>query len=734
MARHQDTIGTTVARAPVYATYFEGADAAPSTLTNYTISPGDSFQGYIGYNDEDFVRISLTAGQSYTITVTGGTLDDPFVGLFSGSGNLLDWDDDSAGGLNPRLSYTATYTGTYYIDVTSFDVAAGITPTDFGTYTLSVSGTATPTLDQMASYLAWEFWWDQSEFPARFDTSASNQLTVNISGLTAGGMQLARWAMDVWESYANIRFVETTGSADITFQDHETGAFTTSNTYIGPAPAYEDFMSSATVNIDSSWLSLYGDEFGSYSHGTYVHELGHALGLGHMGNYNTVATYGIDETFINDSVQLSVMSYFTQSENTSTNASDAEPVSPMMVDVIAIQYLYGAPVSGSPTWGNTTWGIGTNMTGFWADLASLLNGTAPASIDAGNDFALTIYDVGGVDTLNLSFSTDNDRVDLNDTAFSDVGGLIGNLGIARGTVIENLVTGSGHDTVTGNEANNRIVTGAGNDSARGESGSDFLDGGLGSDSLFGGLGNDTIFGGGWNDYLVGNIGNDWLRGDNADDTLLGGDGNDILGGNVHNDSLVGGEGDDGLWGGSDNDILEGGNGNDTLGGGHDDDVLYGGNGLDDLRGGGGRDTIYGGGWADRLDGSFSDDLLFGEAGNDTLIGGVGNDTMDGGDLNDVLWGGWGNDILIGGLGADTFIFGGTFGFDRVNDFSVAQGDILRLDDNMWFDTHGALTEAQVLSQFGSVSGANLVFTFGAEVLTLVGMGSAAGFEASIEII
>ena len=75
--------------------------------------------------------------------------------------------------------------------------------------------------------------------------------------------------------------------------------------------------------------------------------------------------------------------------------------------------------------------------------------------------AFTIYDQGGVDLLQLSgFTTDN-RVDLNDESFSDVGGLIGNIGIARDTVIENAILGSGDDTVTGNEADNRIDGGNG---------------------------------------------------------------------------------------------------------------------------------------------------------------------------------------------------------------------------------------------------------------------------------
>ena len=86
------------------------------------------------------------------------------------------------------------------------------------------------------------------------------------------------------------------------------------------------------------------------------------------------------------------MSYFDQDENTLVNASRAVSVGPMIVDILAIQSIYGAPVTGV-TAGNTVWRQGSTLN---IPLATLLgpNGTCAAT---GNKhaFAFTLYDAGG---------------------------------------------------------------------------------------------------------------------------------------------------------------------------------------------------------------------------------------------------------------------------------------------------------------------------------------------------
>ncbi|MFV1493127.1 family 16 glycosylhydrolase [Phaeobacter sp. JH18-32] len=106
--------------------------------------------------------------------------------------------------------------------------------------------------------------------------------------------------------------------------------------------------------------------------------------------------------------------------------------------------------------------------------------------------------------------------------------------------------------------------------------------------------------------------------------------------------------------------------------------LFGGAGADLIHGGDGADQLVGNRGSDHLYGDKGRDILRGKDGDDFLFGGRGRDRLAGGGGDDQLDGGIGRDQLRGGGGADVFIFrqGGTP--DRVNDFSLSQGDVLDL--------------------------------------------------------
>ncbi|MCG7494984.1 M10 family metallopeptidase C-terminal domain-containing protein [Thalassobius sp. Cn5-15] len=696
---------------PNSAALLESDDAGDSVATSYRMEVGDTFSGDLASaGDRDWVAVTLTAGDSYAISLTGDTLSDPYLRLYDGGGRLLASNDDGGASLNSLLNYTVSTTGTYYV------VAGSFADRTTGTYTLAISERDAPepaTLDELATFLTDGYWANNGGRRA-FDTSQSNEITVNLTALTSDGQQLARWALEAWAMVANLRFTEVTSGGQITFDDSESGAFSTSSFSGGQ-------IISSQVNVSTSWVSTYGTSMDSYSLQTYIHEIGHALGLGHQGSYNGNAQYGSDATFTNDSWQMSVMSYFSQTDNPTVNASEGFLPTTMMADIVAIQTLYGAPGGSGLTAGNTTWGANTTLTGSLGQLfTDLANGTTSATY-SGRAVALTIYDQEGWDTLDLSTSTTDDRISLWHSTFSDVRGGIGNLGIARDTVIEQLITGAGSDLISGNWVANTITANGGND------------------TVWANNGDDLVFGNGGNDVLGGGDGHDQLWGGSGNDTAYGGAGNDRFGGEAGADALWGGGGDDSIYGGSGADTIGGDGGDDEIWGGSEGDVIYGGAGADTVGGGDGADQIWGGSGNDVLYAGADNDTLYGDEGSDTLWGGAGNDSLSGGGDNDLIYGGadsdtlsgqWGNDTLVGGTGGDTFIFAPGTGNDEVRDFSIGEGDRLRLDDALW---SGTLTDAQVISTYATVHSWGTVFNFNGDYLTVLGANDASALAGAIDV-
>ena len=635
---------------------YEGVDAGQTTASANAISMNVEMAGTLGNTDDDWFRVNLNAGQTYTVTLMGdesssSSLTDPLLRVANSSGSTIQENDDAIG-LNSQITFTASYTGAHFL------VADRFSGVGSGDYLLSIT---------------------------------DNE------------------------------------KADIVFDDEDSGGYSTSITT-------GDEIISSFVNVDSNWTRTGGDGIGNEPFQVYMHEVGHALGLGHAGFYNGNGTYANDAHYANDSWQATVMSYFTQTENTAITGTFARPTTTMIADILAIQDLYGSDVTTRE--GDTVYGVGATSDDYLGDLMRQIFNEEPRDFSryGGGDVAMTIYDTGGTDLLDFSTVGVTQLIDLRMEAISNTMGLTGNIIIGPDTYIENARGGSGNDTMIGNSVDNRLEGNAGDDELSGNEGADTLIGGSGDDLLVGGTGMDELYGGdnadtlfgnssvdmlygeGGNDSLRGGAGVDTLYGGNGNDNLVGNDGWDVLYGDAGNDELFGSTGRDLLFGGDDNDKLAGGTGEDDLDGGAGRDTLFGNQGADLLVGGTGDDTLFGGSSVDMLYGGDDNDTLwgndgadtlFGENGDDDLYGGTNHDVIDGGEGddyvsgasgNDTLTGGGGADMLVGGSGADTFVFGAGFGTDTISDYQSGL-DRIQLAKDVWDDED--LTEEELLEEFGT---------------------------------
>ncbi|MGA1856318.1 matrixin family metalloprotease [Azospirillum sp. 11R-A] len=267
-----------------------------------------------------------------------------------------------------------------------------------------------------------------------FLTSARQVSATDSTGFAAmntAQRAAVRQALAAWSAVANVTFVEISDAASAAV------AFGT-NRQRGQSAAYAYYPS---TGIQGGQVFLANDSAGntnptsgSYSYMTVIHEIGHALGLKHPGNYNAGTDDGTEGPYLpaaTDNYAFSIMSY---NENAAL-PSGTYLTSPSLYDIAAIQYLYGANMA-----------TGAGDTGYTLNTASFT----------------TLWDPTGHNSLNGAAQTADLSLDLRSGQFSSAGGTTF-LALAYGTRVQLATGGSGNDSFTVNDLGNIIDGGAGTD-------------------------------------------------------------------------------------------------------------------------------------------------------------------------------------------------------------------------------------------------------------------------------
>ena len=264
-------------------------------------------------------------------------------------------------------------------------------------------------------------------------------------------------ALAQWATVANVTFSQIAdggfsgGGGSLRFATNLQNAATFSA--YGPTGG----TSQGNVYLDNGTIANATPSAGTAGYVALMQAVGTALGLKNPDN-----TGGAVAPYLATSVDTKDYSLLAQGAAVSTATSGLSPSAPMLYDIQALQYMYGA--NNSYHSGNDTYSFATN--------------NAP----------VCIWDAGGFNTFDFSRCSGPYVINLNAGSFSSTntngtGTALNNVSIAFGVSIQNAIGGSGGGTITCSNAANTVTGGSGNDVIVIGTGTDIINGGGGSDTV-----------------------------------------------------------------------------------------------------------------------------------------------------------------------------------------------------------------------------------------------------------
>lgn len=219
------------------------------------------------------------------------------------------------------------------------------------------------------------------------------QTMTGFQAMTTAQKDAVRAAFAYYAKLINVTFTEVAGdgTGNINFgtntQASSAGYANLPDSSGAKDKVYLYLANNQTTNGDAGMAE------GGYGWMTTLHEIGHTLGLKHPGNYNAGGggTPGPYLSAALDNRQTTIMSYHDNDVSRGVNAT-----TPMLYDVAALQYLYGANQSAS-----------TASSGAF-------------TFTSGSNYLKTLWSTSGSDTIDLSGLTHASNVNLNAGTYSSI--------------------------------------------------------------------------------------------------------------------------------------------------------------------------------------------------------------------------------------------------------------------------------------------------------------------------